>query len=761
MERVKDVASLVTRLGPVIYARDRRAALKRRGIVVEHTLPAKVRAGLSVDPLGLSGRRAAATVAGPTVPISIELAGAGAAGQREPRSLSGFDVIGTVFLSSFEEILAKLWDALVYPQDVDTGDAAKLVDVPLLRSCFTGVPAGAELGPLLLPAPPQLRVAAGDLIELIQSFRIQLVALGGGILAELVAVARVTFPLALVVNDGRLGADLFRIVAETRVAVTVEAGSGLQPVDAAGLQAFADHLSGKVGSVLALAAKKLERSAVFDVPGGSGESKLRIVAAAVWLSTTSDDQGQIIVGIQLEPEPDDRPPRDDPSADTLAAYATRALFPPNTIAILASESLVERALRSIVASGELSERFSDKLHWLSLFSLPTHIKVRNATTRFDDGKIKLGLDCTYLDVCAFRTDLDFRVTVDLRPSIVDGDLRLDSDSIDIDLDNVDAAVCVLSSPLTGLFGFLLLTVGTVLAEIWPLSFNKKHPSFWQGQRLPDSDVSPRVDLTAVPGRPSTGSMQLTGSFWLAPDELSTFVATQVLAVSERTGEVNVVDGATVELSELGLPAPVGDDYVPPKDRTGEYVEADGTLVRISTQYAGTLADQVLATATSERHGLARFAVALDDIGGLVNTTITRTSPAGPAFTIHRVDPATGDAPDLAVTVTLKDGYQPLVRQPIVTNLPGRRLGTVHEPVRLVYPDICITERQAVVAATKKVDDVQNDLRELREEYDHAPPSEQDAIGRTIRRIERDFLKPAIAAVKNARAARDACAAADH
>jgi hypothetical protein len=757
MELVSDVRSLVTRLGRVIYAPNRRAALKRAGTIVDAAIPSAVRAALSSDPLGMAGRRAAAAVAGPTVPISLATGpatGTAAALRSEPVTVNGFDVVGTVFLSSFEEIFAKLWEALVYPQDVVPGDVAGLFDVELLRSCFRGVPDGAQLGPMLLPAPPRLRVVAPDAIELTQPLRVQLAAPGAGVV-ELVAVAAVRIPLVMVADLDRLGLEVNAILADTRLSFMVDPASGLQPLDAARLEAFAAKVRPKVAAVVAAAANKLDRSPVFEVPGGFGDSKLRIVSASLWLSTWNH-QDQVTFGVQVEPEPEDGPRREAPSPDKLAPLAN--LFLPDTIAILVSESLVERGLRAVAATGQLDDRISEKLEWLRAFELPTHVEVRRVDVRFESEVIKVGLDCRYRKVCAFGTDFKFRATVDLRPEITDGELHLNSDGIDINLDNVDTVLCLLTSPLTGPAGFILLTFGSVIAAVISPSFNKKRPGFWQGQRLPDSDVFPRIDLSIV-GLPSTGVMKLGGTFALVPDEASTFVVTQVLAVSEKTGEVTVVDGARVELSELGAPPPPGDDYVPPQDFTGQRTEDDGTIVQISTRYQGTFGDVMLATASSERHGLARFAVPLDDAGGLVDVTIKRTSPAGPAFTIHRQELVTGDAPDLAVTVTLGDGYQPVVRQPIAVNLAGRRLGTVQEPVRVVYVDRCLAERQAVTAAEARIAKIQEQLNELRAEYERAPPSEKEAIGRAIRRMEQQFLTPATAALQAARTAREACRAA--
>jgi hypothetical protein len=758
MELVSDLQTLVSRLGPVIHAPDRLAALERAGMLLDAAIPQEVREALSADPLGSEGRRVAATVAGPTVPISFTT-GTTALLQSEPRTIGGFDVVGTVFLSSFEEILAKLWEALVYPQDIPPDRVAQLFGVELLRSCFTGVPDDAEIGPMLLPAPPRLRVAAPDAVDLVQPLRAQLLAPGGEVM-ELVADATVRVPLAMLVKNPPLPQGQDPIVAldvdkilETKVSLVVDAGSDLQPIDAARLEAFAAEISFEFGFGLREQLSRLSRSPVFEVPGGFTDSKLRITGAQLWLSTS--DQGDLVTfGMQVEPEPLAGPPRDHPPAADLAPFAR--LFRPNTIAIIVSESLVERGLRAVAASGQLADRFNKLLEFLRFLLLPHRIAVDDVDVRFDAGAIKVGIDARLLDACAFATDYNFRATVDLRPETLNGQLRLTSNGIDINLDNTDAVLCALTSPQNGPWGPIAMTLGAGIAAVLSFSFNQHADAFWQGQRLPDSDVFPRIDLRAV-GFLSVGGVDLFGTFSLAPDEISTFVTTQVLAVSETTGEVTVVESARVELSELGLPAPAGDDYVPPRDSTGEREEADGTRVKI-TRRGRTFPDVVLAADTSERHGLARFAVLLDDVGGLVNVTEQRITPGGATFTIRSQEVVRGDAPDLAANVAGPDGTLWITRKPIKVNLAERRLGTVQEPIRLVYVERCVAERRAVIVAEATVASIQADLEALHRKLAQAHLSEKQAVLESIRLTEQALTR-AIAAVEAARAAREACVAA--
>jgi hypothetical protein len=420
------------------------------------------------------------------------------------------------------------------------------------------------------------------------------------------------------------------------------------------------------------------------------------------------------------------------------------------------ESLVEQGLRALIVSGQLAELISKKLEWLGFFSLSSHVEVDDAEVRFGSEVIEVTLDCRLVDACALSVDFDFRASINLRPEVLDGELRLTSDGINLNLDNTDTIFCALTSILTGPLGVILLTIGSVIAAVISVSFNRKRPGFWQGPRLPGTEVFPRIDLQRVAA--STGSVSAAGAWYLAPDEATTFVVVQVLSMNETTGEVSIAEDVTVDLLELGAPAPAGDDYVPVSTNTGERVEGDGTVVTITQTDAFTFGDVLLATTTTERHGLARFAVQPDLVGGMMDVTTKRTTPAGQAFTIHSREPTPGDAPDLAVTITLSDGFQPIIRQPIAVNLADHHLGSIQEPVRVVYLDRCLAERHASEAAKAAVDKIQADLKELRDELDRAPASEKDAIRRGIDRLEKQFLDPALHTLAAARAARDSCEA---
>lgn len=180
-------------------------------------------------------------------------------------------------------------------------------------------------------------------------------------------------------------------------------------------------------------------------------------------------------------------------------------------------------------------------------------------------------------------------------------------------------------------------------------------------------------------------MHGSGSFALVPDEALLFVYVQVVALDTSTGIVTEQEGARADLLELDRPAPAGDDFQPPPNVTQTFV-VKRTRVRYTERYT-PLPDSVLGRAITERHGLARFAVQPNDFAGLLETTETRSDVETGIIeqSLTQTEPVRTDSPDLAVTITLPDGTQPVVRQLIALNLnpATRHLGTLQDPFRLV------------------------------------------------------------------------------
>ena len=120
-----------------------------------------------------------------------------------PRTVSGFEIVGTIFLSWIEEIVKKLWEVPVYPQDAPASDVTRLFDLNLLRDTFTGIPDDATIGALLFPEPPKLHVVEADTLAMVQPAKLQLESAARTV--ALVLTADLLFPIAIAVDDGKIG----------------------------------------------------------------------------------------------------------------------------------------------------------------------------------------------------------------------------------------------------------------------------------------------------------------------------------------------------------------------------------------------------------------------------------------------------------------------------------------------------------------------------------------------------------------------------
>jgi hypothetical protein len=201
-----------------------------------------------------------------------------------------------------------------------------------------------------LPVPPSLRVVAAYVVALVQPLRAQLFDSAGGVV-ELIAVATVELPVVPQVTASRLGINDNEIAQRATVSIAVGAESDLRPRDASSLESFESHIRPDLSLAIGQTLRKVARPPAFDVPGGFDESRLRIFAPALWLSSWNQVD-VLTVGAQVEPASAAESPRDPPPPDRLAPFAN--LSPPDTISIIATESLVERGLRAVVASGQLT-----------------------------------------------------------------------------------------------------------------------------------------------------------------------------------------------------------------------------------------------------------------------------------------------------------------------------------------------------------------------------------------------------------------------
>ena len=430
-----------------------------------------------------------------------------------------------------------------------------------------------------------------------------------------------------------------------------------------------------------------------------------------------------------------------------------------------SEAAIEAGLRAGIASGDIAARINEKLDkWLIV---PTVVVDRGSVT-IDASAIHVTLDCRAIDACPFLVDLNFRATVHLVPEVVGRKLRLRSDGIDVNLDNTDAVYCLLAGALAQ-GGLLFTGIALGIAAFDPTPFNKAVPGSWQGERLPGTELYPYVELAQVATR--AGHLDASGALHLVPDDVSSFVYVQVVRLAGPSGKVVPVSGARVELLELGSPQPVGDDFVVPEDwsvtKTVRWRETTRSM-----DYRAQ-PDIVLTSASTERHGLAQLATGPLSRTAYLSTfveTVVDTRDSEVISQRREHDSHGGDAPDLALRITLPDGSKPIERQLISLNFQGRVMGTMQDPVRVVLPPTfawpgpdpdpnrCEAEAAKVRSAEAALEALDFEVKQLQAELSHASPEEKRVILAEIRRIRTQRIPDAQEALAEAKLALDRCRA---
>ena len=431
-----------------------------------------------------------------------------------------------------------------------------------------------------------------------------------------------------------------------------------------------------------------------------------------------------------------------------------------------SEAAIEAGLRAGIASGDIAARINETLgKWLVV---PTVVVDRGRVT-IDASAIDVTLDCRAIDACPFFVDLNFRATVHLVPEVVGRKLWLRSDGIDVNLDNTDAVYCLLAGALAPPGGLLFTGITLGIAAFYTTPFNKTVPGSWQGKRLPGTELYPYVELRA--GGDRAGHLDASGALHLVPDDVNAFVYVQVVRLEGPSGKVVPVSGARVELLELGSPQPVGDDFVVPEDwsvtKTVRWRETTRSM-----DYRAQ-PDIVLTGASTERHGLAQLATGPLSRTGYLSTfveTVVDTRDSEVISQRWEHDSHGGDAPDLALRITLPDGSKPIERQLISLNFQGRVMGTMQDPVRVVFPPTfawpapdpepnrCEAEAAKVRSAETALEALDFEVEQLQAELGHASPAEKRAILAEIRRIRAQRIPDAQEALSAAELALDRCCA---
>lgn len=666
MAKISTVESLIAAVGAHAGAARPIEAMTRAGFEFSGVPAQAIARGRSVpavDP-GILARMNAQL--GPTPPVRVRVRAS--APQAVARRAGRFAATASLDLAVANEVLAELWRVNTLKQELSASITAQLVTLASLRDLCTGVPedADAAIGSLRFVSPPVLRPAADRVfLRLDAAFDLPVT---GASPSSLRGVAHADIPLLFeTVLDTERNQQRVRLaLAATQAVATIDVdpNSPIRPRSEGAERDLEQRITRGVQLALLLNLNKISIPASIALPGplNTGAAVIRQTAAAC---VTNGGRSILTAGFNIEPQ----------SAAIPAQLANEAApTAPANIRMGVDEEFVNEALGALITSGELERTINDK----TPSGVPT-IRVRRGRVQFRNGLMEVALDCTAKDACAFGKDLGFRATASVRATVFEGQLKLETSSLDFDLDNTDAIVCTLLGGLLGPFGLILsVTVLTVLAVINPSLPDASAPVATDTPPLPGSEQRLHVEL--LQAQVGDGSLITSGVARMEADTEHTFVYLKLVSGGRVPALQSPLAEAEVKLLELDRPAPAGDDVnIPPTSESETIVKR--TLVLKSTTYE-PLPDRLLGTQKTDTEGLVRFIVKPDSRAGTLTRTELREDLSSGRVISSRTShtPVGGDRPDLGVTVTDRSGNILATRKLIQLNLAGKRLGTRENPV---------------------------------------------------------------------------------
>ena len=675
MQTTSTWSDFLSSIGPYLTTKNPLEALKQAGYV----LGGEVAQAFNRDPVppafGPNGLEALEAVYGtpPRVNLRVTKPQASApAPPAQPQGLGGFGAVVSADLAVLNQIIAELWRVNTIPKEYSPDITSTVLTLADLKDACTGVPAGAALGNLQLTAPPV--ASASNITPLNLHFDIPFnLPVDPSGPASLRGVVHVEQPLAFEINTG-LNPDKPQIQLSPGAITELQAKLEVDSISL--LQLRSEDKRALLEQKFALALQrvwfflfsgKLVIPAQVGVSNTFPNSKVTISQAGA-VCVRSGSKVFAIGGINVGPTGPTNPS---------ALLTARLPQGGNNIHALLDEAFSSDALSSIIASGDLAAYFNRIVARHVPFGQAPTIVVTGGRVGLENGLIRVTVDCVAQNACAFGKDLGFTTSVYGIPNI-DGDtVTIKSSDVDMDLDDFDAVVCTVLSAFLGPFGIIITEVAlAIIAAYNPTGRDLEFPTADTSQPLPGSELDFKIQLTSAAVSP--GSLTADGVASLVPDVTRAFVYLRL--VTGNLPEMKTpLAGATVELLELDLPAPAGDDVVIPE--TGETETFTEKLdIDIVKSYQ-PLPDQSLGSGITDKVGYVRIVSPMRTAAGIFTTTTTTedvlTGKVLSTNTQHRLIQET--KPDFAINVTAADGTVMAQRMPIALNNPGKHLGTLDGP----------------------------------------------------------------------------------
>jgi hypothetical protein len=605
----------------------------------------------------------------------------GAKQRAAPRSLGGFRAVAAADLAVLNDVLTELSKVRTIPNELSEERTQQVVTLADLENACTGVPADARLGKLAIPGPP---VASASLITpRNMHFRIPFnlpVQPGPASLRGVVEVEQpLGFEVASLDSDPRIRLSPGAI-QDLNLRLDVSPTSFLQPRSEDARRTLEQKFALALRRVLIFLffdSGVLTIRASFAISSTFPNSRVEISQVGV-VTLHKDSTDFVVAGVNVESNQETDP-------DLLVSAELPAA--PNNVHAVVDERFASDALSAIIKSGDLADFINRAIRRHVPAIRLIDVIVNGGAITFDDNLLSVSVDCVVPAACPFGKDLGFTGRAFGVPSVAGGTLTIQGSDVDIDVDDGDAAVCLVLSSLTGPLSLMLNeAVLAVLDSLNPAGRNFEFPTYETSDPLPGSEKDLKIQLMRASVSP--GTLTADGVASVIPDTLRAFVYLRlVTGVAPRFGVPLV--GATVELLELDSPAPAGDDVVIPETGETDRFTDKFEISEVKTYQA--LPDRSLGSAVTDQSGFVRFASPLRSVGGIFTDVTTRTDiQTGTVISSEsRTKEVTETKPDFAITVTDGDGIVLARRLLIARNNPGKHLGTLDHPFEVFVERVVV------------------------------------------------------------------------
>jgi hypothetical protein len=711
MTTIRTPQQLLRRIGPVIAEPDPLAALEGQGLALSKPLRDRLTAARPIRPVTLKDRER-------LVPLAKR------AGAVEFRVVDGlppvapalpegeWDFMCALRMDVLNEVLVALRAGFEFPREVTDG-VAEVFTRARLEALSDDLPSpSATIGPLRITGPLQLRAVPGTERVLV-TVPISLVFLAaiplppplGGPKVE-VSSLRAQLSFAVGVEPRVEGDELELWLAKfiqnakpgERVRLVVEPESPIQPRSAAALAAFEDDIDFvfRAGVAAAVFEAAGTVSPVIQLPlGDDEEATLELEVTDVAVRTHAAAAGDVIsVGVRLatdavpEPGTGDRELLRNPFRSTTAGLNAYVKL---------HEELVRKVIKEAEKSGELQAAAAE---------VRDDIRVDAADAELRNNELRVLLDIRIVDACFPAVDINARATVSYRFSVFEGRFMVTAET-DIDLDNTDVVLCVVTA---GLELLLAAAAGSVFGFVVDLlrqivHFEKLIPDsagtqdnpfqvisavFDPKVPIPGTEVLPRVE--AVQALISSDKVESLGALSLRPDDVNTYVyaAFQRRSPDPVPRPPTPIAAARVELVDQDFPLAPGDDATPPptkvETKTAGKFETTTTVTVVPARR-----NEVIDVGTTDGAGRVKFVLTPADLrttaGTIITSVVKEEVASGEIVSSGESQrPFLEARPDVFFRVTPKDGpvFDTRLRESgFIVDLSNRRTGSPDAPLTFI------------------------------------------------------------------------------